>query len=142
MQNELIVIQPRLKKNSNDKWNDSFFVGNRENGLLAYMTAYDTTKACEKRVDTGVRWAEWGGRFDFVSRVFDNELVEGFVVHGFDSRSSTDNKWIRIFDPRGFVVEMSVKDFTNFLTEAEVIKGHIKGLWRWKKNGKSWTLIK
>lgn len=113
---------------------------------LSYVTPMDNSKAFEKRKATGLKWSRYQDKdcplteeemeFEFV-----NGYIEGFVVADFATRYSTSNKLIRLFDPRGFIVESSVENFINTIDNCTIHRGIVIGPCRWGKHGQSFILV-
>lgn len=114
------------------------------NYKLAYMTHAEYDEDGEpkanfsKRMETGLSWTRKciEKHFDF-----DNIPTTGFSVVGSASRWSTDNKVIRIEDPRGFVVEIPVSALTTLLKYTTVVNGVVQEECVWGKEGSSHVLI-
>jgi len=69
--------------------------------------------------------------------IFDNELIEGFKITDFATRYSTSNKLIRIADPRGFELEISVANLLEVIENITIVNGVLVGKFKWDfgKNG-------
>lgn len=129
--------------------------------LLAYMTHKDLnktgeeTQAFQKRKDTGTHWADNACEYKWVDgeRVetgdvfvpntleFSNTPTKGFKVIGSQSRWSTQNKVIRIEDPRGFVVEIPTDNLTTLLKHTTVKEGEVQEECVWGKSGNNHILL-
>lgn len=99
---------------------------NTYSGKLAYIIYYDEKDKLRKENS----WNSWREE-EIQPDDFDNELLEGFVLnkkagdyHGdwFNSRQA----YIRVFDPRGFEIEITVNNLLYILENCDCIKG--KGL--------------
>ncbi len=55
--------------------------------------------------------------------IIDNKPISGHRIAGSVSRMTTDNKWIRISDPRGFTLEISTSNFCDLLSQTTVVNG-------------------
>lgn len=95
-------------------------------GKLAYVIYYDEKNKLRKETS----WNSWRQK-DILPDDFDNKLIEGFVLnkktgdyHGdwFSNRQA----YIRVFDPRGFEIEITVNNLLYILENCDCIKG--KGL--------------
>jgi len=111
------------------------------NPELCYMTHMNGGKtAFEKRRRTGLTWAK-KTVFEVEEVEYDNNPISGFRFHDYSSRSTTDNKWVQVRDPRGFVVEISVKSCLELLQHVTVSQGLIREALRWDRDGNSWKLV-
>lgn len=83
-----------------------------------------------KRIETDV------GAHPHQPIVVDNEPLEGFKIVDFASRY-TGNKWIRIRDPRGFELEISVANLIEMVGKVTITNAVIQGkcVWDFGKNG-------
>lgn len=117
---------------------------------LAYMCHYDKTKACEKRQDTGRRWAqsgEWNEDRTKHTDLFGEEHIvpnlpsTGFKLGSVVSRYSTDNKLFRVTDPRGFEVEISAGNVSALLQDATVINGEVQEECIWGRDSGGNVLV-
>jgi hypothetical protein len=125
--------------NKNRKCDDSEY-------CLAYMTHAEYNKDGTekdnfiKRKNTGTGWATIrdSSSEDFY---FDNSPVKGFTVAGSVSRWSTDNKVVRIEDPRKFVVEIPVSALTTLLKYTTLVNGIVQEECLWGKEGNNHILI-
>ena len=99
---------------------------NTYSGKLAYIIYYDEKNKLRKENS----WKSWREE-EIPPDDFNNELLEGFVLnkksgdyHGdwFNSRQA----YIRVFDPRGFEIEITVNNLLYILENCDCIKG--KGL--------------
>lgn len=89
--------------------------------VLGFMVPYGETKAQKKRMDTVDRWSQK----DLPAKVYDNNPISGFQIVDFASRYSTSNKLIRVKDPRGFELEISVANFLDLVPDITMVKGKI-----------------
>lgn len=87
--------------------------------------------------DSLTRTAIDTGPFKYQPIIVDNEPINGFTIVDFVSRSSTQNKLIRIRDPRGFKLEISVANLLELLGQCTVINGtfNTRCIWDFGKNG-------
>lgn len=116
---------------------------------LAYMTHFETAangeplKSFESRKETGISWAMGYHKkeTDNVDFLFNNQPTKGFKVVGSQSRWSTQNKVIRIEDPRGFVVEIPTENLTTLLKHTVVDHGLIMDECVWGKEGNNHLLL-
>lgn len=95
-------------------------------GKLAYVIYYDEKNKLRKETS----WNSWREK-NIQPDDFDNELLEGFVLnkkagdyHG--DWFSNRHAYIRVFDPRGFEIEITVNNLLYILENCDCIKG--KGL--------------
>lgn len=119
---------------------------------LSYMTYVElkadgsNAQSFEKRMSTGENWAkgrnhheDWNPEDH--SLTFDNSPQDGFKIVGSVSRWSTDNKVIRVEDPRGFVVEIPTGNLTTLLKHCIVDKGVVKEQCVWGREGGNHLLL-
>lgn len=95
---------------------------------LAFVT-YKNTKGKIQHEDTLNRW-----RDDEIMRFpFDNQPTKDMNVAGFVSRWRTQNKFIRVEDPRGFQTEIPVENFIDIIQNCNLEKGIVKDelVWGW-----------
>lgn len=134
--------------------------------LLAYMTYADyskdgsESKAFEKRQSTGKSWATPHLRYIYDEKryqtleevcpdykqedyesLYDNNPQTGFKIVGSVSRWSTDNKVIRVEDPRGFVVEIPTGNLTTLLKHTTVDKCMVQEECVWGREGNNHILL-
>lgn len=103
----------------------------REGAPLVYATWFDKEdSAFLKRQKTGREWAgvrQWPSTDNTYSeRFIDNTPQKGFKFVNYVSRYSTQNKWVEIEDPRGFVLQISVDNVINLLLETTVVNGVVQ----------------
>lgn len=111
--------------------------------LLAYFTYYEDNKAYTKRESTGINWPKFYSKTrKHTIRILDNDYIEGFELIESVSRVSTSNKLIRIMDPRGFIIELSVNRFVDMCKNIEIVDGVLLGSFKYEKIGNQWTLTK
>ncbi len=114
---------------------------------LSFLTPDGDDAAAEKRKDTGRRWA--GGYWYHnkppedapVEVVIDNLPVEGFMIVNTVSRSTTDNKVFRIYDPRKFQCEISSYNLFDIISHGVIDKGVIQGKYVWARDGQQNYLV-
>lgn len=109
------------------------------NGIpLAFATWFEKEDAAFKsRKGSGTSWS---GK-DREEKFIDNKPVAGFKFVGFDSRYSTQNKWVEIEDPRGFVLQITVENVVTLLMETTVQNGVIQDECVWVRFGGTNYLI-
>lgn len=112
---------------------------------LAYITYCDTNdKALAKRQQTGRDWAKrWDCNSLAVSGTeleFDNTPVTGVEIIGYGARYSTDNKTIRIRDPRGFEAELYIDHFVDLLNYSGIENKRFTAELIWVRTRKGLTL--
>ena len=117
---------------------------------LAYMC--QATKASDagfkKRRETGTGWARCRGWHEDVpvtkyptENTYANVPTTGFKLGKSVTRYSTSNKLIRITDPRGFTVEISISCLATLLEDVTVEKGVIKDECVWGRLGSDNVLV-
>lgn len=110
---------------------------------LAFITPNGTDKAALNRIDTVQRWSSGHqGAGKDLCKVIDNPAMSGFrIADDIVKRWSTQNVLWRIFDPRGFQLEISSGNMAYILGNGEVKNGEIIGEMRWCRNGSTNYLL-
>lgn len=115
--NEGCFIPKKIKVGYQNR-NDTY------SGKLAYVIYYDEKGNLRKEPS----WQNWRDK-TIESNEFNNELIEGFVLNK-KTGDYTDwfhrQAYIRVFDPRGFEIEITVNNLLYILENCDSIKG--KGL--------------
>lgn len=103
---------------------------------LAFLT-YDTHDAAsKKRIDTVKNWY---GSEKMCN--LDNPPLSGFTFVDVISRCRTKNKLMRVFDPRGFIVEVSIDILLEIMQSATIKNGIIQEKCFWARKGAENILI-
>lgn len=103
---------------------------------LAFLT-YDTHDAAsKKRIDTVKKWY---GSEKMCN--LDNPPLSGFTFVDVVSRYRTKNKLMRVFDPRGFIVEVSIDILLEIMQSATIKNGIIQEKCFWARKGAENILI-
>lgn len=103
---------------------------------LAFLT-YDTHDAAsKKRIDTVKNWY---GSEKMCN--LDNPPLSGFTFVDVVSRYRTKNKLMRVFDPRGFIVEVSIDILLEIMQSATIKNGVIQEKCFWARKGTENILI-
>lgn len=95
-----------------------------KNYPLGFATPFDKEDAAfKKRKETVDTWCDdkQGTR-----KFFDNVPLPGFKLADYSSRYSTDNKYVQVQDPRGFTVEISIRNLVDLVSETSIIKGVVQ----------------
>lgn len=122
---------------------------------LAYMTYVEKTKTGEesaafiKRKNNGWKWAKASVKdaldeIDFIlnyTNYLENKPRTGFKIVDYATRYRTDNKLIRVEDPDGFVLEVSVENIIQLVHEATISFGVIQEPCLWGKEGSQHVLV-
>lgn len=111
---------------------------------LGFMCHYEENAAFEKRQATMQHWAYRSyksGDPDNLSFIVDNEPVSGFSIKGSVSRWTTSNKLLRIEDPRGFILEISIENFYDILVKCTMVNGVIEEPLVWGRDGANNVLV-
>ena len=119
---------------------------------MVFATPFGNDKAFLKRKETLERWSK---KYDAVptgefrkppyahipmtknvpiplhTEVIDNEWLEGFRFDKVVSRWSTSNKVMRVFDPRGFALEVYSDCYSSIILNGQIDRGLIKGRCIW-----------
>lgn len=109
---------------------------------LAFATAEGTDSAARSRKETVNSWAAgYWNRTPYTGFTIDNKPMSGFVVAGWSSRSTTDNKHVSIRDPRGFTLEITVENMVYLITTTTIVEGRIEGEFVWgRKDGQCYLI--
>lgn len=103
---------------------------------LAFLT-YDTHDAAsKKRIDTVKNWYGSNKMCNL-----DNPPLSGFTFVDVISRCRTKNKLMRVFDPRGFIVEVSIDILLEIMQSATIKNGVIQEKCFWARKGAENILI-
>lgn len=131
-------------KNYSIKLPEQFYCGfqrRSEDELLGFMTPFGTDKAFEKRKETVDSWAtpRWDqkGKEKIEPNIIDNELLDGFRLDRHIKRYGWNggNVVVRVEDPRGFELEISVANLCKILENNTVENGVIKNRCIWGRDG-------
>lgn len=94
-------------------------------GKLAYVIYVDENKKVRKEIS----WNSWRDK-KIQHNDFDNEPTSGFVLNkkagGYASHWNTRQTYCRVYDPRGFEIEITIPNLLYILENCNSIKG--KGL--------------
>lgn len=119
---------------------DKMYVGIRTQDKVAFMVPDGDDAAAKSRKANVDSWTSTGSK-----HLFDNVPTKGFKVVGSSSRYSTSNKFVKIEDPRGFVLEVSIANIVHIAQNCDIIRGEIQGELVWvreKGNNGGNTLIR
>lgn len=111
---------------------------------LAYLCQKTSDAGFKGRQRTGTNWAKRnskGGTLELIEETFNNEPMVGFELGEDVSRWSTSNKFIRVKDPRGFEVEISISCLSTLIGDVTIEKGVIKDKCLWARLGPENILI-
>ncbi|ALA12015.1 hypothetical protein [Pseudomonas phage vB_PaeM_C2-10_Ab08] len=117
--------------------------GDYKGTLLAYMSQVDFNKdgslaaSFKKKQQTGMGWAGKNAETCFV----DNVPVSGHFIGDSVERWVTENKYFRVTDPRGFVLEVPTGNISTLLYNCTVIKGVIQEPCVWVRMGSQHVLL-
>lgn len=118
---------------------------------LGFAVPHGTTAAHRKRRETVDNWV--GGRtsypivngvYDYKNpidngvyegTVIDNVPLPGFMLDKVVTRYETKNKLFRIFDPRGFALEITAMNLADILLSGTIEKGLLVGDYIWVRGG-------
>lgn len=133
-----------LKKEKGDRldsWRNEHI---KEHNLLAFMTPDGTNAAAGTRKESVRAWCEdhWQtrgqpGRYQTLK----NEPLPEFKIVGFETRSTTSNRLIRIEDPRDFVIEIPVSNLVELIQDCVIVDGVIQGECVWGREGSNHLLM-
>ena len=127
------------------KFYDKYYIGFQKNRydstehqrLLGFATPMDSTPAFTKRKETVDRWREK----DIASVELENTPRFGFEIVDMASRYTTDNKLLRIQDPAGFELEISIANALHLIQTTVISKGQIMEPLVWARRGAANYLI-
>lgn len=113
---------------------------NRLNYQLSYMSIID--KDHSKRAQTGMNWACVDSKdWKECGEVFDNVPTSGIEFISYHGRYSTDNKVMRVQDPRGFQVEIYIDNLMDIIKNVTIKNGVIKEPLTWgRRSGKIYLM--
>jgi len=125
---------------------------NLKNGLtvpLAMMVPDGHHAGAVKRKGTAIEWANRSGGWvpggtksiPGIANTYKNDPVNGFEFVGSVERYTTANKWLRVFDPRGYVLEISVENAVFLMENSTIIKGVVQENCVWGRLGATNTLV-
>ncbi len=103
---------------------------------LGFATPNGTDAAAKKRKETADNWARLPQTI-----TFDNTPISGFSLGDSVTRYSTSNKFVRVSDPRGFVLEISITNLCEVIEQHTIVKGDIEGKFIWGREGGTNVLI-
>lgn len=119
-------------------------------GPLAFMTPHEDNAAGEKRRESVRRWLH-GYRYNAneeqdeqqrETRLVPNRAMSGFRVVDYANRWSTANKFVRIFDPNGFEVEISIPNLVDLMLTTTIERGKIQTECIWVRDGANNRLMR
>lgn len=121
------------------KFYDKYYVGveksryasTEDQRLLGFATPIDATSAYEKRKETVDRWRD----STVEPIIIDNTPTFGFEIVDVVSRYRTDNKLYRVYDPRGFELEISAENLFDILLNNTIVKGKVMEPLVWARSG-------
>lgn len=120
------------------EFKDKYFVGIRKDGL-GFATPDGTDAAAEKRKQTVKNWVgmRTGSNLEGENTIqtFDNKPIKGFSIGKCVSRWSTSNKLFRIYDPRGFELEISSANLAYLIASTTMVNGDIEEELVWARDG-------
>ena len=137
------MITYRIEENKKLKVYEKLYVGyrNQSSGIkLGFMTPYETNTAGAKRKSTVDYWSD--KKTEPV--IFDNATIEGFIITDDIKRVyfGGGNVVWRIYDPRGFELEISSNNLFSIIQTIGVGKGGvISGKCIWARDGSENILL-
>jgi len=129
---------------------------------LSYMCQVTENKAFESRQETGRNWAKhsvgywdvppdrsnnWRGQghtvthYDGTEAIYLNEPIAGFTLGKSTDRYTTSNKHVRVADPRGFTVELTIPNLAKLIQCTTIINGVIQEELLWARDGRENILV-
>jgi hypothetical protein len=106
---------------------------NTEDPPLGFATQITNDSGYTKRKETVDHWSRGYnfGTNEYEGTIIENVPVEGFQFDKIASRYSTDNKMVRLNDPRGFQLEITTYNLMDLLLHASVKNGMLEGKYIW-----------
>lgn len=106
---------------------------------LAFATPYGTDKAFLKRKETvdswvGIKYVQTKNSTVSSTHIIDNEPIRGFSFDKAVSRYTTQNKWFRITDPRGFILEIDAYNLADIIANTSIFHGELCDEFVWGRN--------
>lgn len=106
------------------------YQGEQLGRTLGFMCPYGDSKSAKSRMATVDRWRDK----NIEPKIYDNIPLSGFKVVDFARRWSTSNKLIRVEDPRGFELEITIPNFLDLVPYITLVKGTIVEKLVWNGN--------
>lgn len=127
------------------KFFDKYYIGfqkdrykNTDNQrMLGFATYIDETSAFTKRKKTVDGWRDK----TIETKIISNVPITGFKIIDSVSRHSTSNKLFRIYDPRGFELEITAENLFKIIESHTIVKGDIIEPMVWGREGNQNYLI-
>lgn len=104
---------------------------------LAFMTPEGNDSASKRRKETVDSWTG----DENTKKTFVNKPMNGFKLGDYTRRWSTSNVVWRIYDPRGFQLEISSGNMSYLLGNSDIKKGEFTEELVWCRNGKENFLL-
>ena len=101
----------------------------RKGDRQGFVIPEGNTSAIRKRKETAHNWVRGYGHNapkDEKGTVHENKGMLGFKIESFTSRYSTSNKFIKVHDPRGWIIDMSIENFVDLCKISTIEKGEFK----------------
>jgi len=147
-----------IKMTTNIKYFDRYYVGQRNQDTasgkpLAFAVPDGDDAAAKKRKATVDAWVAgyWSARdtrgrlrkdLKEMGEVYDNKPMTGFRLTDWSDRYITDNKVVRVLDPRGFELEIYIPNLMDIILNSEVDHGEIKDELVWLREGSNNRLVR
>jgi hypothetical protein len=138
---------------NNIKYFDKYYVGLAKDRAtasgkpLGFAVPDGTDSAAKKRKQTVDSWAS--GRYYYndekapvSGKVYDNAPMTGFRLTEWEGRYVTDNKVVRVLDPRGFELEIYIPNLMDLILNCEIDRGLIKEELVWLRDGANNRLVR
>lgn len=118
---------------------------------LAFAVPYAETKDSRKRQHTVDSWANiktydydkqcYVGFDDTGPHILDNVPLDGFTFGKTISRWSTSNKFVEIYDPRGFKLQLNIDNVVYLLHNTTISDGKIQEKLVWARQGGNYLVL-
>jgi hypothetical protein len=126
-----------------------------ENPELSFMTPNTEDASYTKRLATLKGWCHLSRTYDYTTKTYidhaqntdnlhslENVPTTGFRIMNATSRYSTDNKFFRLIDPRGYILEISTGNLEVILQTSDILKGgYIAEPCVWGRQGNNNVLV-
>lgn len=120
------------------KFYDKLYVGyqkerysqTEDQRILGFATPYEDNVAGKKRMASVDNWRDK----KITPKIIENKPMMGFKICDFASRYSTSNKLLRIYDPRGFELEISIGNAVDLIKSTVITNGEIMAPLVWGRD--------
>lgn len=107
---------------------------------LAFAVPDGNDSAAKKRKQTVDNWASNASKSG-QGQVYDNKPMTGFEIVSWAGRYTTENKVARVYDPRGFELEIYIPNLLDLILNTTMVNGVIKDELVWIRDGANNRLV-